>query len=53
MPNGAVFGSSYADYNQLSTNCTGYGDPLCGYTIKCYQCLVGYFLVNGICVSNS
>lgn len=54
MPNGAVFGTTYANYNQNSVNCTGYGDPLCGYTLRCYQCVAtGYTLINGFCIANN
>jgi hypothetical protein len=50
MPNAASFATTY---NQNNINCTGYGDPLCGYTLKCYQCNTGYFLNNGFCLPNT
>ena len=50
MPNAANFATTY---DQTNINCTGYGDPLCGYTLKCYQCKTGFFLVNGFCIANT
>lgn len=50
MPNAANFATTY---DQDGKNCTGLGDPLCGYTLKCYQCKTGYTLINGICIANT
>lgn len=35
-------GTYSTDYNMANTNCSV--DPLCGYTLKCHSCNVGYFL---------
>ena len=52
QPSSGTFGSSFANYDQNGVNCSGYGDPLCGYTLKCYECITGYTLNNGFCLTN-